>query len=203
MPTNQATGQPIVAPKLHHTTFTTKRLPEMVAWYHLVAGLNPAFYSDEAAWLTNDEANHRIAFLSPPGLKHPEDKGHTTGIHHTAFEYNTFDQWLDNYIRLRDQGITPFLYLDHGITMSIYYQDPDGNGVEIQVDCFGNWEDSKQWISSALEFANNPIGAWFDPEKLVAAREAGLTFKEIHDNCRAGKYTPEVIPTDIFLPELY
>jgi catechol 2,3-dioxygenase len=203
MPANQATGRPIIAPKLHHTTFTTKRLPEMAAWYELVAGLTPAFYSDEAAWLTNDEANHRIALLSPPGLKHPEDKGHTTGIHHTAFEYNTFDQWLDNYVRLRDQGIKPFLYLDHGITMSVYYQDPDGNGVEIQVDCFGNWGDSKQWISSALEFANNPIGAWFDPDKLVEAREQGLTFEEIHRRSRAGEYAPAVIPDDIFLPELY
>ena len=43
----------------------------------------------------------------PPGLKHPDDKGHTTGIHHTAFEFATFDQWLDNYIRLRDHGILP------------------------------------------------------------------------------------------------
>jgi catechol 2,3-dioxygenase len=203
MPTNRATHRPIIAPKLHHTTFTTMRLDEMVAWYENAVGLIPAFHFEEAAWLTNDEANHRIAFLSPPGLKHPEDKGHTTGIHHTAFEFNTFDQWLDNYIRLRDQGIKPFLYLDHGITMSIYYQDPDGNGVEIQVDCFGNWEDSKQWISSALEFAENPIGAWFDPEKLVEARAAGLDFKEIHRRCRAGEYAPAVIPADIFLPELY
>ncbi|HEX4056917.1 MAG TPA: VOC family protein [Galbitalea sp.] len=203
MPTNRATHRPIIAPKLHHTTFTTKRLDEMVAWYENAVGLIPSFHFEEAAWLTNDEANHRIAFLSPPGLKHPDDKGHTTGIHHTAFEFNTFDQWIDNYIRLRDQGIMPFLYLDHGITMSVYYQDPDGNGVEIQVDCFGNWEDSKQWISSALEFAENPIGAWFDPEKLVEARDQGLDFKEIHRRSRAGEYAPAVIPKDIFLPELY
>ena len=199
MPTNRATHRPIIAPKLHHTTFTTKRLDEMVAWYENVAGLIPAFHFEEAAWLTNDEANHRIAFLSPPGLKHPEDKGHTTGIHHTAFEYATFDQWLDNYIRLRDQGIKPFLYLDHGITMSIYYQDPDGNGVEIQVDCFGNWEDSKQWISSALEFAENPIGAWFDPEKLVEARDSGprlqgdpspIARRRVHARGHPGRHLP-------------
>ena len=201
--TNKATGRPIIAPKLHHTTFTTLRLEEMVAWYQNAVGLYPAFQNNEAAWLTNDEANHRIAFLSPPGLKHPEDKGHSTGIHHTAFEYGTFDQWMDNYIRLRDQGILPFLWLDHGITMSVYYQDPDGNGVEIQVDCFGNWADSTQWISSALEFAENPIGAWFDPEKLVKARAEGLDFKEIHRRTRAGEYAPAEIPTDIFLPELY
>ena len=202
-PRNRATGRPIIPPALQHTTFTTLRLNEMVAWYEKVAGLVPAFYGADAAWLTNDEANHRIAFLSPPGLKHPDDKGHTTGIHHTAFEFATFDQWLDNYIRLRDLGILPWLTLDHGITMSVYYQDPDGNGVEIQVDGFGDWADSKQWISSALEFATNPIGTYFDPEKLVAARQQGLGFQEIHQRARAGEYLPDRIPEDIFLPDLY
>jgi len=200
---NRATNRPIIAPKLHHTTFTTLRLDEMVAWYEKAVGLIPAFYGEEAAWLTNDEANHRIALLSPPGLKHPEDKSHSTGIHHTAFEFATFDQWLDNFIRLRNHGILPFLTLDHGITMSVYYQDPDGNGVEIQVDGFGDWADSKQWISSSLEFATNPIGTFFDPEKLVEAREQGLSFQEIHRRARAGEYVPDHVPEDIFLPRLY
>lgn len=200
---NRATGRPPVAPRLHHTTFTTKRMDEMIAWYEKALGLLPLFSSPEASWLSNDEANHRIALLSLPGLKHPQDKGHTTGIHHTAFEFATFDQWLDNYVRLRNHRILPFLTLDHGITMSVYYQDPDGNGVEIQVDGFGDWADSKQWIASSLEFANNPIGTYFDPEKLVAAREAGLAFEEIHAKARAGEYLPDTVPDDIFLPELY
>ena len=202
-PQNRATGRPVIAPKLHHTTFTTKRLDEMAAWYEKVAGLVPAFYGHDAAWLTNDEANHRIALLSPPGLQHPADKGHTTGIHHTAFEFATFDQWLDNYFRLRNHGITPWLTLDHGITMSVYYQDPDGNGVEIQVDGFGDWADSKQWLSSSLEFATNPIGTYFDPEQLVTAREQGLSFEEIHRRARAGEYMPDSVPDNIFLPDLY
>jgi catechol-2,3-dioxygenase len=202
-PLNRANARPIIPPVLHHTTFTTLRLDEMVGWYEKVAGLLPVFWGEGAAWLSNDAANHRIALLSPPGLKHPEDKGHTTGIHHTAFEFATFDQWLDNYIRLRDHGIVPWLTLDHGITMSVYYQDPDGNGVEIQVDGFGDWADSKQWINSNIEFATNPIGTYFDPEKLVAAREQGLGFKEIHERARAGEYLPAHIPDDIFLPDLY
>ncbi len=202
MPSNRATDRPIAAPKLHHATFTTLRLDEMVEWYGVALGMHPAFLGEDAAWLTNDEANHRIAFLSPPAVKHPVDKGHTTGLHHTAFEFETFDQWLNNYVRLRGRGVLPFLCLDHGITMSLYYQDPDGNGVEIQVDGFGSWRDSAQWISSSQDFAENPIGTWFDPEKLVEARGEGLSFEEIHQRARAGEYLPERIPEDIFLPEV-
>ena len=201
-PANHAPSRPIVSPTFHHTTFTTLRLSEMVTWYEKVAGLTPVFSGEHGAWLTNDDANHRIALLSPPGLKHPVDKPHTTGLHHTAFEYQDFDQWLDNYVRLRAEGIQPFLALDHGMTMSIYYADPDGNGVEIQVDTFGDWKKSRSWMYFSLEFADNPIGAHFDPDKLVEARESGLDFEEIHERARAGEYTPAVIP-DIYLPEVF
>lgn len=201
MSANRAPNRPIIPPKFHHTTFTTMRLDEMVAWYHTAVGLTPVFHGENGAWLTNDEANHRIALLSPPGLKHPEDKGHTTGLHHTAFEYADFDQWMQNYVRLREAGIRPFLNLDHGMTISLYYQDPDGNGVEIQVDAFGDWAKSTSFMYSSAEFADNPIGAHFDPDKMAADWEAGVTFAEIHERARRGEYAPAVIP-DIYLPDI-
>lgn len=195
--------RPLIRPKFHHTTFATLKLDEMVDWYEKVAGLEPVHYAPgEGAWLTNDEANHRIALLALPGLKPPVDKGHTVGLHHTAFEYSDFDQWLDNYERLAEEGIIPFLNLDHGMTFSMYYADPEGNGVEIQVDNFGNWAASKEWMWASAEFDSDPIGAPFDPVKLVAARRDGLDHAEIHRRCRAGEYTPAIIP-EVYLPELW
>ncbi|MDN5919456.1 MAG: VOC family protein [Pseudonocardia sp.] len=195
--------RPVIAPKLHHSTFLTLKLDEMVAWYEKVAGLTPVHYSEGAAWLTNDEANHRVAFVAHPAIKKAVDKPTSAGLHHTAFEYGDFDQWLDNYLRLKDEGIVPFMSLDHGITMSMYYADPEGNGVEIQVDAFGDWAVSKEWMWASREFAENPIGSYFDPDKLVDAREQGLSKDEIHAGARAGKYLPENPPTDILLPEVY
>lgn len=194
--------RPLVRPVFHHTTLATLKLDEMVEFYEKIAGLEPVYYSPGGAWLTNDAANHRIALLALPDLKAPEDKGHTAGLHHTAFEYATFDQWLDNYIRLRDEGIVPFLNLDHGMTMSMYYQDPEGNGVEIQVDGFGDWAAGKEWMWASQEFGDNPIGVYFDPERLVEARAAGLEFTEIHSRARAGEYEPAVKP-EVHLPELW
>ena len=56
---------------------------------------------------------------------------------------------------------------------------------------------------AAREFAENPIGEWFDPDKLVGAREQGVSQDEIHEGARAGKYRPENPPTDVLLPEVY
>lgn len=187
--------RPVTPPKLHHATFMTVDVAKMVQWYELVAGMQPIYYAEHAAWLTNDDANHRIALLRLPGTKIPVDKPHTAGLHHTAFEYPNFDLWLDNYIRLRDQGIVPAVNLHHGMTMSMYYVDPDGNGVEIQVDVWGDWLVSKEWMWASQEFADDQIGAPFDPEKLVQAREQGMGMEEMQKRTYAREYLPEVIPS--------
>ncbi|THG32558.1 extradiol dioxygenase [Glaciibacter flavus] len=194
--------RPITRPKFHHTTLATRKLDEMVSFYENVAGLEPVYHGPGAAWLTNDEANHRIALLALPDLKEPDDKGHTIGLHHTAFEYRSFSQWIDNYERLAAEGIHPFLNLDHGMTMSMYYQDPEGNGVEIQVDVFGDWAKSKEFMWASAEFDANPIGVHFDPAQVSAARRSGLTFEEIHGRATAGEYLPDVIP-EVYLPEFW
>jgi len=193
--------RPLVVPKLHHATFMTMDVDAMVKFYETVCGLQPVYYAEHAAWLTNDEANHRIALLRLPGTHPPVDKPHSAGLHHTAFEYATFDQWLDNYIRLRDLGYVPVICLDHGMTISMYYADPDGNGVEIQVDAFNDWVLSKEWMWASQEFSEDQIGPQFDPEKMVEARAAGLDQAEIHKRARAGEYFPAVPAMTVTFPD--
>lgn len=200
--TRTARPKPATPPILHHATFMTLDVDAMVAWYEMVVGLEPVFYSQEAAWLTNDLSHHRIAVLKLAGTKRPVDKPHTVGLHHTAFEYGTFGQWIDNYVRLRDVGILPIMSLDHGMTMSMYYQDPDGNGVEIQVDAFGDWTLSKEWMWAAQEFAEDQVGPQFDPEKLVVAYRSGMSAEEIHKRAYAGEYVPDV-PGELSFPDVW
>ncbi|MCK6211089.1 VOC family protein [Georgenia sp. EYE_87] len=198
-----AKPRPITVPRLHHATFMTLDVDAMVDWYEKVCGLQPVYYSQRAAWLTNDEANHRIALLALPGTKAPVDKPHTAGLHHTAFEYGDFDQWIDNYERLRDLGIRPALCLDHGMTMSMYYVDPDGNGVEIQVDNFRDWGKSKEWMWASQEFAEDQVGPHFDPEKVLAARRSGLSADEIHEKAYAGELGPDEEVTELAFPDVW
>ena len=189
--------RPIRPPKLHHATFLTMDVDAMVKFYEEVAGLQPVYYAAHAAWLTNDDANHRIALLRLPGVYPPVDKPHLVGLHHTAFEYDSFEGWVDNYLRLRDLGITPTVCLDHGMTMSMYYQDPDGNGVEIQVDVFGDWSLSKEWMWASQEFSEDQIGPQFDPERLAEAYLAGQGMAEIHERARRGEFMPEQPRTEM------
>ena len=189
----------VLTPPLHHVNLKTTRLQEMIDWYGTVVGLKPIFQYGGGAWLTNDAANHRLALLSVPGLSDDPDKIAHTGIHHTAFEYADLGELLDTFVRLKAEGILPHGCLDHGMTTSFYYADPDGTLIELQADNFGDWEKSTEFMRSAPEFAANPIGTPIEPDELVAAREAGASLDEIHRRAYAGEFTPER-PLDLRLP---
>ncbi len=148
----------------------------------------------------NDAANHRVALLAHPALVDDPHKVPHTGMHHLAFEYENLGQLMDTYERLRDEGITPHACLDHGLTTSLYYMDPDGNSVELQADNFGDWAASSEWMRTSPEFEVNPIGINTDPERLLAAwRESGDA-AAVHERSFAGAFDPGT-PLDLRLPD--
>ncbi len=68
----------MIKPKLHHVTIKTTHLDKMIEWYGLVIGAKVNFRDKVAAWTTNDEANHRIAFLAVPVWATMPRKSNTT-----------------------------------------------------------------------------------------------------------------------------
>jgi catechol 2,3-dioxygenase len=180
----------VARPILHHVNLKTTRLQEMIDWYATTVGLTTVFVFPGGAWLTNDTANHRLALLTSSKMSDDADKLVHTGIHHFAFEYATFDDLLNAYTRLKELGITPHMALDHGMTLSLYYVDPDGNSVELQADNFGNWDQSSAWMRTSPDFAADPIGKFLDPDQIVAARRAGASHAEIHRRAYAGEFPP-------------
>jgi catechol-2,3-dioxygenase len=184
----------VIQPALHHVTFKTTRMQEMIDWSGAVVGMRPNFQSEGGTWMSNDRANHRIALLAVPGLIDDPEKRRRTGMHHSAFEYESFDDLMATYARLRERGIVPAFSLDHGLTLSIYYNDPDGNVVELQVDNHGDWEKSTAWMQTAPEFRANPIGVFFDPERVYQAHKSGIPFGALQPRVYAGDYTPDPLP---------
>ena len=187
----------MIRPQLHHINLKTTRLDEMIEWYSAVVGAEVIYRYELGAWLSNDEANHRIALLAFPNFSDDPDKDEHTGMHHTAFEYASFDDLNDSYLRLREIGIRPAICLDHGMTFSYYYADPDGNNVELQCDVFGDWAASKRWMESSPEFAADPLGKFVDPDLVAADAAVRIGFDQIHANAMAEKYTPKVDPIEL------
>jgi catechol-2,3-dioxygenase len=189
--------QATIRPTFHHLNLKTTRLQELIDWYTTVVGAEVTFQDASGAWLTNDAANHRIALLAFPGFVDDPDKDTRTGMHHSAFEYERFEDLNASYLRLREEGIEPEICLDHGMTLSYYYKDPDGNRVELQIDVYGDWATSKQWMRTSPDFEANPIGVFVDPAKVAAASLEGELLSDIHRRAMAGELAPETPPVEL------
>jgi catechol 2,3-dioxygenase len=192
-----ATDTTVIHPKFHHVNLKTTRLREMIDWYATVIGAAVVHQYELGAWISNDEANHRIALLAFPNFVEDPERDTRVGLHHTAFEYDGFGDLNASYLRLKAGGILPEFCLDHGMTFSYYYCDPDGNRVELQVDNFGDWAKSSMWMRDSVEFQEDPLGKFVDSERVAAAFAAGRSFEEIHTLARAGELGADAPSLDL------
>jgi len=161
----------VVKPRqLAHVVRRTSRFEELVRWYCTVLGAEVVHSDGMLAFLTYDEEHHRIAIAGIPGL--PDQPPMAAGTDHIAFTYGDLGDLLHTFRRLKAAGIEPFWCINHGPTTSLYYKDPDGSRVELQVDNLPTAEAIEGWMRTG-QFAANPIGVVFDPEELIARYEAG------------------------------
>ncbi|MGW1848086.1 VOC family protein [Streptomyces sp. NPDC001966] len=162
--------------KLAHIVLRTGRLSPMTDWYVRVLEGRVTFANEALAFLTYDDEHHRVALVATEASERPTDAH--TGLHHAAFTYTTLGDLLQTYQRLKRGGILPFWCINHGPTTSMYYEDPDGNHIELQIDNFATEEALDEWFRSGA-FEANPIGVVFDPDDLVRRFDAGESFAEL------------------------
>ena len=160
-----------VAPiQLAHVVRRTSRFDAMLNWYQTVLGAHVVHADALLAFLTYDTEHHRVAIAQIPGLE--DQPQMAAGTDHVAFTYADLGDLLYTYARLKNEGIEPYWCVNHGPTTSMYYKDPDGNRVELQVDNFPTADEANRWMRGG-DFAANPIGVVFDPDDLLARFQAG------------------------------
>jgi catechol-2,3-dioxygenase len=172
--------------KLAHVVFQTNQIGRMRDWYCATLDAQPIHENRHICFITYDDEHHRIAFIDPgplapraPALPgRAVDPAEPPGLHHVAFTYASMGAFLDNYIRLKNRGILPFRCINHGPTTSMYYRDPDGNRVELQIDNFATAQEGQDWLRTPA-FAENPIGVEYDPDQLVSRFRAGVPVAEL------------------------
>lgn len=157
--------------KFAHVVFNTHRYGEMIDWYARVFEARVQHRGEKLAFLTYDEEHHRFAFvdLGPSGGEAAQPA--TAGVNHLAYTWSGLGELIDTWRRLKALGILPWRPIRHGFTLSLYYRDPDGNGLEFQVDLMS--PEAANAFMRTPAFAANPIGEPFDPEHLAARYAAG------------------------------
>jgi catechol 2,3-dioxygenase-like lactoylglutathione lyase family enzyme len=167
----------IVPKKLAHLVLKTSNYEAMVDWYLKVLNARVALAVPHVSFLTFDDEHHRIAIVRVPRLaKHDPN---TCGMDHIAFTYASIGDLLATYKRLAAHGIRPRWPINHGMTVSLYYQDPDGNNLELQIDSFPTTKELQDYFEHNPDYAANPLGAEFDPDELIRKYEAGVPFADL------------------------
>src|SRR5579871_1259156 len=75
------------------------------------------------------------------------------GLHHVAFNIGSnMEQLYEARAQLEAAGITA-TPVDHEVTKSLYFADPDGNGVELYIDASDVWRREPQRVAFAQPMA--------------------------------------------------
>ena len=174
--------------KFVHVVYRTRRFEEMLRWYQTVFDAKVQHQNPALAFLTYDAEHHRFAFvnldvLQPGGAE--RDRRGLVGVDHVAYTYPSLSDLLANYSQLKECGIEPYWCIHHGITVSMYYGDPDGNQMEFQVDSYASSDEANAFMRGP-GFSANPIGVEFDPDAWLARKKAGtplsaFRLREVHE----------------------
>lgn len=133
-------------------------LDRSIAFYVRVLGMELRERTGKTyAFLTNNDSHHVIA-LQNVGMGGTLPKPETPGLYSVQFEVPDQITFARLYQRLTESGITVSL-TDHLISWGMYFQDPDGNGIEIYWDTRDLPGHSHLWQGRDL-----PIS----PEKILA-----------------------------------
>ena len=123
------------ATRIGHVHLRVADLERAIGFYTGVIGLSLVTrYGAQAAFLSAGGYHHHI------GLNTWESRGATpppvghTGLYHTAFLFPDRRSLAQALARALAAGVAISGAADHGVSEAVYFNDPDGNGVEIYRD---------------------------------------------------------------------
>ena len=124
--------------KLGHVVLKVRDAQQAKDFYTRVLGLQVAYEDRQrgAVFLSFGTEHHELALFQlatgePPEAAQP-------GLHHMAWQLGSFAELQAAYRELAELGIPVEATVEHNVTRSVYFFDPDGNRVELYCDVVAN-----------------------------------------------------------------
>jgi catechol 2,3-dioxygenase len=117
---------------LGHVNIYVRNAERSQQWYADVLGLHTYdFVPGRAAFMSaNLDESHEVALMEvgedASGLQKRQ-----VGLNHMAWRMESLDALKAIYQRLKEKNVAIDHVSDHGISLGIYFRDPDGNGIEV------------------------------------------------------------------------
>jgi|SRR3990172_7008506 len=103
------------------------------------------------AVFSSGRTHHELLLLQVGPGAAPIPPGRRVGLYHFGLKVGTSDEELRDVLRtLKQNGVPVAGATDHGVTHSLYIEDPDGNEIELYIDVQPEvWRDDPQAILQA------------------------------------------------------
>ena len=116
---------------LGHVNIYVRDAERSHKWYEEVLGLHT--YHKRPGWAAfmaaDLDQSHEVALMQL-GDDAPGPQKGQVGLNHMAWRVESLDDLKDFYQRIKDKNV-PIRVADHGVSLGIYFHDPDGNGIEV------------------------------------------------------------------------
>ena len=163
---SEATARP--QPRVGHVHLKVSDLERAVRFYSEVIGLDMVqLVPNRLAFMSFGGYHHHVALNVTRWRGAPPAPSTSAGLLHAAFSYPSRRALAEVYRRAVEHGVRDARGSDHGVTEAIYFDDPDGNGVEISWDC-----PRERWQYLADGTLNVALGIPFDPNELFLGEVA-------------------------------
>ena len=146
--------------RIGHVVIKVRELERSCKFYTEVLGLQLMKHVPEirAAFLASNGRDHHEIALFEVGSQAEAPRGNQIGLAHIAFRLRSKEELRNAYQELKAGGVPVSFTVDHGVSKSVYFQDPDGHELEVYCD------------NQPEEYAQLP-NAYLGMEKLDFAQE--------------------------------
>lgn len=134
MTAGAAAGRLPAETRIGHTHLKVADLERSLAFYRDALGFTVTYRDEQLAMLAADGYHHHIGLNTWESLGGSRPSKQTTGLHHHAIVLPDRRSLAATVKRVIDAGSPLTGAQDHGVTEAYYFDDPDGNGVELYFD---------------------------------------------------------------------
>ncbi len=155
--------------RIGHTHLKVSDLERSINWYREVLGLDLIQrYGGSAAFMSAGGYHHHLGLNTWHSRGGPRPASNATGLYHVAFLYPTRAALAKAVANVIAKGVDLTGSADHGVSEAVYFDDPDGNGIELYRDRAP--EDWPRDDTGELAMVNDPLD--LDELLLLALDEA-------------------------------
>jgi catechol 2,3-dioxygenase len=138
-----------VPQEIGHVVLNVTDVERSTKFYRDVVGFQVARYRPDGsgAFLTCGVIHHNLALFRAPAGARPAEKGQI-GLNHFAFKVESYTALQEAHKRLIAANATIDHIVDHGMTRSVYFLDPDGIEMELFCNTFDTEEEGLAFMKA-------------------------------------------------------